>query len=93
MSNVPPLTDYFWNQTYKGEINKVNPLGRQGEIAEAYASLIADMWSGNNNYVIPRQFKLALSKFAPQFTGYQQQDSQVNTPLIHSYLYSISLIY
>lgn len=86
MSNVPPLTDYFWNQKYKNEINKVNPLGRQGEIAEAYASLIADMWSGNNNYVIPRQFKLALSKFAPQFTGYQQQDSQVNILLTQFYL-------
>lgn len=77
MSNVPVLTDYFLNKFYKKEINVVNPLGRQGEIAEAYANLISDIWSGNNNYVIPRQFKLALSKFAPQFTGYQQQDSQV----------------
>jgi len=77
MSNVPPLTDYFLTRSYKKEINTVNPLGQQGEIAAAYATLIADIWSGNDSYVIPREFKLAISKFAPQFTGYQQQDSQV----------------
>lgn len=77
MSNVPLLTDYFLTQKYKSEINTVNPLGRHGEIAEAYANLISEIWSGNNSYVIPRQFKFAISKFAPQFTGYQQQDSQV----------------
>lgn len=77
MSNVPLLTDYFLTQRYKSEINMENPLGRHGEIAEAYANLISEIWSGNNSYFIPRQFKLAISKFAPQFTGYQQQDSQV----------------
>ncbi len=76
MSNVPLLTDYFREGKYRGEINRVNPLGRKGEIAEAYADLINDMWSGNNSYTIPRTFKLNISRFAPQFTGYQQQDSQ-----------------
>lgn len=76
MSNVPLLTDYFKQGRYKKEINTVNPLGRQGEIAEAYAHLIHEMWSGANSYTMPRAFKLSISKFAPQFTGYQQQDSQ-----------------
>jgi ubiquitin carboxyl-terminal hydrolase 4/11/15 len=75
MSNVPQLTDYFRDNTYKSEINSVNPLGRKGEIAEAYADLINEMWSGQNSYTIPRNFKLNLSRFAPQFTGFQQQDS------------------
>ena len=75
MSNVPLLTDYFRENTYKKEINLVNPLGRKGEIAEAYADLINEMWSGQNGYTIPRNFKLNLSRFAPQFTGFQQQDS------------------
>ena len=75
MSNVPVLTDYFSSGKYKKEINLVNPLGRKGEIAEAYADLINEMWSGNNSYTMPRNFKLHLSRFAPQFTGYQQQDS------------------
>ena len=76
MSNVPILTDYFNYDRYKDEINTVNPLGRKGEFAEAYADLIKEMWSGDNSYTIPRNFKLHLSRFAPQFTGYQQQDSQ-----------------
>ena len=75
MSNVPPLTDYFRSNEYKKEINLVNPLGRKGEIAEAYADLVNEMWSGNNSYTMPRNFKLHLSRFAPQFTGFQQQDS------------------
>ena len=58
MSNVPLLTDYFREGKYKNEINKVNPLGRKGEIAEAYADLINEMWSGNNSYTIPRNFKV-----------------------------------
>jgi ubiquitin carboxyl-terminal hydrolase 4/11/15 len=75
MSNVPPLTDYFRTGDYKKEINLVNPLGRKGEIAEAYADLVNEMWSGSNNFTMPRNFKLHLSRFAPQFTGFQQQDS------------------
>jgi ubiquitin carboxyl-terminal hydrolase 4/11/15 len=76
MSNVPMLTDFFRSGTYKNEINKTNPLGCKGQIAEAYADLINEIWSGHNSYTIPRNFKLNLSKFAPQFTGFQQQDSQ-----------------
>lgn len=75
ISNVPHLTEYFKSNEYKKEINLVNPLGRKGEIAEAYADLINEMWSGSNSYTMPRNFKLHLSRFAPQFTGYQQQDS------------------
>lgn len=75
MSNVPLLTDFFRSNAYKAEINLVNPLGRKGEIAESYADLVNEMWSGQNSYTIPRNFKLNLSRFAPQFTGFQQQDS------------------
>jgi ubiquitin C-terminal hydrolase len=34
------------------------------------------IWSGNYTSVVPRDFKNALAKFAPQFSGYQQHDSQ-----------------
>lgn len=45
-------------------------------MAEAYAKLIRNMWSGNFTTVVPKEFKQTLGKFAPQFAGYQQQDSQ-----------------
>ncbi|XP_070594888.1 ubiquitin carboxyl-terminal hydrolase 4 isoform X2 [Erythrolamprus reginae] len=76
LSNTPPLTDYFLEDKYEAEINQDNPLGMRGEIAEAYAELIKQMWSGRNSHVAPRMFKTQVGRFAPQFSGYQQQDSQ-----------------
>ncbi|KAL8212257.1 UNVERIFIED_CONTAM: ubiquitin carboxyl-terminal hydrolase [Gekko kuhli] len=76
LSNTPPLTDYFLEDKYEAEINQDNPLGMRGEIAEAYAELIKQMWSGRHSHVAPRMFKTQVGRFAPQFSGYQQQDSQ-----------------
>ncbi|XP_054693854.1 ubiquitin carboxyl-terminal hydrolase 4 isoform X4 [Grus americana] len=76
LSNTPPLTDYFLEDKYEAEINQNNPLGMSGEIAEAYAELIKQIWSGRQSHVAPRTFKTQVGRFAPQFSGYQQQDSQ-----------------
>ncbi|XP_012412045.1 ubiquitin carboxyl-terminal hydrolase 4 isoform X2 [Trichechus manatus latirostris] len=76
LSNTAPLTDYFLKDEYEVEINRDNPLGMKGEIAEAYAELIKQMWSGRDTHVAPRMFKTQVGRFAPQFSGYQQQDSQ-----------------
>ncbi|XP_031519197.1 ubiquitin carboxyl-terminal hydrolase 4 isoform X2 [Papio anubis] len=76
LSNTAPLTDYFLKDKYEAEINRDNPLGMKGEIAEAYAELIKQMWSGRDAHVAPRMFKTQVGRFAPQFSGYQQQDSQ-----------------
>ena len=48
----------------------------KGEIARAFGQLIKDMWSGKFSYVAPKSFKKAVARFAPQFRGYGQQDSQ-----------------
>ncbi|KAL2091555.1 hypothetical protein ACEWY4_013818 [Coilia grayii] len=76
LSNASPLTDYFLNDQYEVEINRENPLGMRGEIAEAYADLVKQMWLSRSSYVAPRTFKTQVGRFAPQFSGYQQQDSQ-----------------
>ncbi|XP_076358594.1 ubiquitin carboxyl-terminal hydrolase 15-like [Tachypleus tridentatus] len=76
MSNTPPLTDYFLKGKYWDELNVNNPLGMKGEIAKSYGELMKTIWSGQFTYIIPRCFKLAVGKFAPQFSGYQQQDCQ-----------------
>ncbi|XP_068442326.1 ubiquitin carboxyl-terminal hydrolase 15-like isoform X3 [Clinocottus analis] len=75
LSNIPPLTDYFLKDKYTEEMNEDNPLGMKGEIAKAYAELIKQLWSGKFSYVTPRPFKTQVGRFAPQFSGYQQQDS------------------
>ncbi|XP_051525913.1 ubiquitin carboxyl-terminal hydrolase 11-like isoform X2 [Myxocyprinus asiaticus] len=76
LSNIPPLTEYFLKNLYLEELNFSNPLGMKGEIAEAYADVIKQMWSGRHYSVVPRVFKTKVGHFASQFLGYQQHDSQ-----------------
>ncbi|KAF6725350.1 Ubiquitin carboxyl-terminal hydrolase 15 [Oryzias melastigma] len=76
LSNTPPLTEYFLENFYLNELNFTNPLGMKGEIAEAYADVIKQMWSGRHYSVVPRVFKTKVGHFASQFLGYQQHDSQ-----------------
>ncbi|KAL3853771.1 hypothetical protein ACJMK2_017284 [Sinanodonta woodiana] len=74
MSNVPLLTQYFLKRNWIEEINENNPLGMHGEIARSYAELIQMMWSGKHSYTAPRNFKYAVGRFAPQFSGEKQHD-------------------
>jgi len=76
LSNSPGFCEYFTSEAYKGEINRENPIGLKGELAEQFGSLITTLWCGRWRSYAPRDFKYALSKFAPQFSGYQQHDSQ-----------------
>lgn len=76
MSNTTYLTDFFLSDTHLKEINASNPLGMGGQIARTYGDLIKSMWSGAHSCQAPREFKLAVGRFAPQFSGFQQQDCQ-----------------
>jgi ubiquitin carboxyl-terminal hydrolase 4/11/15 len=49
----------------------------QGELAIAFGELLRKLWSSGRTSVAPRAFKSKLSRFAPQFSGYNQHDSQV----------------
>eukprot|EP00753_Platysulcus_tardus_P011403 PLAT3287.32.p2 GENE.PLAT3287.32~~PLAT3287.32.p2 ORF type:complete len:1011 (-),score=581.16 PLAT3287.32:1690-4506(-) len=76
LSHCGPLTSYFLDDSYVAEINKTNVLGMGGRLAEAYAALLKEIWGGEFATVVPSTFKTTIGKFAPQFSGYQQQDSQ-----------------
>jgi ubiquitin C-terminal hydrolase len=69
------LVEYFLKD-YTQEINTENPLGLQGELAVAFAELLRKLWTAGRTSVPPRAFKSKLSCFAPQFSGYNQHDSQ-----------------
>ncbi|CAN1139102.1 Ubiquitin carboxyl-terminal hydrolase 9 [Linum perenne] len=73
--HTPPLVDYFL-QDYTAEINKENPLGMNGELALAFGGLLRKLWSSGQTAIAPRAFKGKLALFAPQFSGYNQHDSQ-----------------
>ncbi|XP_021652406.2 ubiquitin carboxyl-terminal hydrolase 8 isoform X2 [Hevea brasiliensis] len=75
LAHTPKLVDYFLRD-YRKEINRENPLGMNGELALAFGDLLRKLWAPGASPVAPRMFKLKLAKFAPQFSGYNQHDSQ-----------------
>ncbi|KAJ7952218.1 Ubiquitin carboxyl-terminal hydrolase [Quillaja saponaria] len=73
--HTPPIHEYFL-QDYSEEINTENPLGMHGELAISFGELLRKLWSSGRTTVAPRVFKGKLAQFAPQFSGYNQHDSQ-----------------
>ncbi|KAL1213003.1 putative ubiquitin carboxyl-terminal hydrolase 11 [Cardamine amara subsp. amara] len=75
LAHTPPIVEYFLKD-YSDDINAENPLGMRGELAIAFGELLRKLWSSGQNAVAPRAFKTKLARFAPQFSGYNQHDSQ-----------------
>ena len=64
LSNTQPLTEYFLGTTagfkpYMKHLNRSNPLGMGGIIAESYGALLEEIWSGKYSCVSPRRFKVS----------------------------------
>ncbi|GMF36015.1 unnamed protein product [Phytophthora fragariaefolia] len=81
--NTAPLRDYFLRKDldtggpfFTKEINRDNPLGMKGIMAVEFASLLRKIWSNEYSVVTPTSLKSVIGQYAPQFAGYQQQDSQ-----------------
>ncbi|ETI46572.1 hypothetical protein, variant 2 [Phytophthora nicotianae] len=81
--NTAPLREYFLKKDpetgglfFSKEINRDNPLGMKGIMAVEFASLLRKMWSNEYKVVTPTKLKSVIGQYAPQFAGYQQQDSQ-----------------
>jgi len=72
----PWLSEFFINGKWKEDINRENALGKSGRVAEQYGALVRAAFSNKYRVVAPRDFKRVIGEFAPQFMGYQQQDSQ-----------------
>ncbi|XP_010535731.1 PREDICTED: ubiquitin carboxyl-terminal hydrolase 8 isoform X2 [Tarenaya hassleriana] len=75
LAHTPKLVDFFLGE-YSREINLDNPLGMKGEIALAFGDLLRNLWAPGASTVAPRTFKAKLARFAPQFSGFNQHDSQ-----------------
>lgn len=73
--HTPEFATYF-REDYHQEINWQNPLGMVGELALAFGELLRKLWAPGRTPVAPRPFKAKLARFAPQFSGYNQHDSQ-----------------
>ncbi|PKI64379.1 hypothetical protein CRG98_015239 [Punica granatum] len=73
--HTTPIVEYFLGD-YTDDINAENPLGMRGELALAFGELLRKLWSSGRTTMAPRAFKGKLGRFAPQFSGYNQHDSQ-----------------
>ncbi|WVZ61956.1 hypothetical protein U9M48_011761 [Paspalum notatum var. saurae] len=75
LAHTPKLVDYFLGD-YARNINRTNPLGLNGELALAFGELLRSLWTTDRKPVAPHHFKEKISCFAPQFSGFNQHDSQ-----------------
>jgi len=76
VNQSPFINEYFLKDKYKQDLNLDNPLGHKGEVANKWADLMKDLWCQKYKVVVPIDFKKVIGQFAPQFMGFQQQDSQ-----------------
>ncbi|GFR46721.1 hypothetical protein Agub_g8344, partial [Astrephomene gubernaculifera] len=76
LAHAVPLMSAFLGGAYLQDLNRTNPLGMKGELAEAFGALMGQLWRGGVSSVTPRAFKAKIGRFAPQFSGYAQHDSQ-----------------
>ncbi|GFQ03504.1 ubiquitin carboxyl-terminal hydrolase 8 [Phtheirospermum japonicum] len=73
--HTPKLVDYFLGN-FRRDLNSENPLGMKGKLAIAFGDLLRKLWSPGARSVAPSMFKSTIASFAPQFSGYNQHDSQ-----------------
>ncbi|XP_019188510.1 PREDICTED: ubiquitin carboxyl-terminal hydrolase 5 isoform X2 [Ipomoea nil] len=77
------IWDYFSHQKHalmndmEKTLDDANiQMDQDGELALAFGDLLRKLWAPGRTPVAPRPFKTKLARFAPQFSGYNQHDSQ-----------------
>eukprot|EP00039_Didymoeca_costata_P008519 m.113014 g.113014 ORF g.113014 m.113014 type:complete len:838 (-) comp14116_c0_seq8:1501-4014(-) len=76
LSAIDKLKTYFLTGKFMEDLNVDNPNGHQGHLAFGFCDLLKELWSGTKRYITPSSLKEIVGKFAPQFQGFQQHDSQ-----------------
>lgn len=75
--HIPELCLYFLFDLHYRELNKENPLGYHGDVAQAFGLLLQQTYdTGVSGSLAPREFKLTIGRYSQMFYGYMQQDSQ-----------------
>ncbi|XP_075159626.1 ubiquitin specific protease 32 isoform X2 [Haematobia irritans] len=74
--NTQPLAQYFRHNMHLFELNTTNKLGTRGHLATRYGELLKEVWSATTRSVAPLKLRFCVTKYAPQFAGGGQHDSQ-----------------
>ncbi|KAI0773259.1 cysteine proteinase [Trametes elegans] len=76
LSATVPFSRFFTDGRWKSAVNMVNPMGTKGNLANAFANILRDMWQAENGTLSPVTFRRSICGHAPQFSGSEQHDSQ-----------------
>ncbi|KRX10757.1 hypothetical protein PPERSA_04924 [Pseudocohnilembus persalinus] len=76
LSNCFELTKKFLDGSFIQDFNPVNPLGTKCFLAGSYYEILVNLWQGKDRCFQPWNFKKIVGNYAPQFSGYSQQDAQ-----------------
>mmetsp|Transcript_12448 Transcript_12448/g.14305 ORF Transcript_12448/g.14305 Transcript_12448/m.14305 type:complete len:1077 (+) Transcript_12448:96-3326(+) len=70
------LSNHFTSGEYLHDINRKNPIGFGGKVADAYGKLVNNVFSDEYSVIAPRAFKnVAASLQSQAFAGYAQHDA------------------
>ena len=76
LMHSPGTRDYFLSGSFAQHLNTSNPLGtKNAALAKVFAELVRGYWSGQDAVLAPWSLKKVISKFSPQFIGYDQHDA------------------
>eukprot|EP01084_Bolivina_argentea_P124838 221222_1 len=76
LCHCPLLVNYFLDkERWSKDINRDNPLGWNGKVAETWSDLLQKYWSAKYSVLSPNVLKRTIAKIQPRFSGYQQHDS------------------
>lgn len=78
VANTKMLSQYFNSNCHLFELNRDNPLGFKGHIAKRFGDLVREMWSPNAKAIAPIKLRWTIGRYSSNFSGFQQQDSQVS---------------
>ncbi|KAH9832545.1 uncharacterized protein C8Q71DRAFT_258180 [Rhodofomes roseus] len=76
LSATVPFARFFTDGRWKSAVNMMNPMGTKGNLAQAFANILRDMWQGESQCLMPVTFRRSICTYAPQFGGTEQHDSQ-----------------
>lgn len=76
LNHIELLSQYFLQDDFMRDLNRANPLGSGGNVAQAYSHLLKSMWGGEYATLAPRRLKQTVAAFTPQFDNSYQHDTQ-----------------
>lgn len=75
LMHTVPLMKFMLGDEWERDLNPTNPIGMKGKLASAFAETAKQIWLGSSSVISPTKLKSTIGKFAPQFSGWGQQDS------------------